>query len=57
MPSKILVVNKVNRIKSGDKIIKKSIQPKTRKLPKKSAKLERKLLKSGNLPKYNAKKD
>ena len=54
----MLISNKVNDIKSGNKLIEKLIEPKIEKLSKswKSAKLEKKLSKNGDLPNFKAKK-
>ena len=56
----MLAANKTNGVKSSDELIEKCRKlSKTRKLPKfqKLAKSRKKLLKSGNLPNFNAKKN
>ena len=55
----MFIANKVNGIKNDDKLIKKFIKPKIRKLFKsqKLAKLEKKLLKNKNLPNFKVKKN
>ena len=57
--NKVFIINKLSGIKSNNKLIKKFVEPKTKKLFKsqKLAKLKKKLLKSGNLPNFKAKKN